>query len=1343
MANSIKGIFVAVELDQTALKKSIDEATKLLKKEFNDTKEVLDESLNINGDKLKTKFKDIAQSIATIQNELKSSGVGRSFFSTALSESTELQTQIDIIAKNAGVSSEKIASSFARAFDASNIENTIKAFNRYVRLLGLSNEEAIKHAKELGIVGEALEKISSKYKVDQPVINIPVDQEIEKTKNSLITMSRLMHEIQNGFMSPSGKNIFSEAISESKELSSAITDIATKSSVSADKLRSNFAKAMETTKVDEMVSSFNNYVRLLGLSNKEAIEHAKELGITGEALDRITQKYNKLNAVSGGESFMTSLKNMVTTGNMMAALQASIATLGANLSIAGGVELGKSMVTTTIQVDSLRTAFEAIYKDGVRANAELDFIRQTTNELGLEFYSTAEAAKGFFAAAQTSDLKNDAEEIFHAFSSAISALKMTDEKGASVFLAISQMLSKGKISAEEMRQQLAEHLPGAVQMLASAMGVSLQKLDKMFESGEVGLENLVLLAREVEKVYGEAGAKAGDALLGQLNKLRSEWTDFKASFVNSDEVTTLIKNVRSAVSSLKDNIDNIKIGLTAVTAGFGAAFSVGVLKGASTALLGIYNLVKETTKELRSGAAASAAFSAGLKASNMSFIGLAGTIGALVTIGTTLWQVWNKGTEKAKYSADDFRNGVNGLSDSFDNLSEKANKSTKDIQNLMKTRLQAQIDQLKGEFQETVNSLPNLADAIRGTAHTTDLYWMLGKAGDVSLGDWQKQQSVIRGVADEFDNLFAMIKDGQTDLDYIPSYLEDIKLKLKNAGLEGSEAWTIANNAMLIFSNSAIELPNKIQALQSAMGGLVQVAKQLENTNPFQLFGNANDLKLENLKKEVALSGDKELSTVVNYLTSGNVKNREGKKPEIDADLLKGAIEVYKSSGLDLKNFLQKQFGLTEDITDELERQTVLNKRLEDQRKSGSKSLSNRVRLEEDYAATLSGLMAKYNEMQKFQGLPMDSLERSLVEVDIRATELDTKLEKLKNKMVKDKVDPKTMSLIELYSKKVNEGEKQEDLAKTYQSFVEQAKSAWNEVAEANGLTNQIILDDTQKTYDDMEKALNKMYAMGRITAEEYAAYMIGINEQVARKKLELDKSWEAGLKQGAQDMKDEVSDYAKQWADVGKSAFTDLGNALADFATNTKKSWKDLGDAFSDLAQSILNNITKIATQTMASNLYSGLFGGASGDGLLSGFVSSLGSLFFADGGVMPTGTLSAYSNGVYSSPTYFSMTGAQRFAKGGVFGEAGPEAIMPLTTMPNGRLGVAATGMGGDVQINIINSTGEKVSTRQSNSSSGGKTIDVMIGDVVAKQMSTPGTKLNRSVSAQTGAKQQVVRR
>ena len=50
---------------------------------------------------------------------------------------------------------------------------------------------------------------------------------------------------------------------------------------------------------------------------------------------------------------------------------------------------------------------------------------------------------------------------------------------------------------------------------------------------------------------------------------------------------------------------------------------------------------------------------------------------------------------------------------------------------------------------------------------------------------------------------------------------------------------------------------------------------------------------------------------------------------------------------------------------------------------------------------------------------------------------------------------------------------------------------------------------------------------------------------------------------------------------------------------------------------------------------------------------------------------SLSAYSGGVYSTPQYFA------FAKGaGVFGEAGPEAIMPLTRGADGSLGVRAVG-------------------------------------------------------------------
>lgn len=72
---------------------------------------------------------------------------------------------------------------------------------------------------------------------------------------------------------------------------------------------------------------------------------------------------------------------------------------------------------------------------------------------------------------------------------------------------------------------------------------------------------------------------------------------------------------------------------------------------------------------------------------------------------------------------------------------------------------------------------------------------------------------------------------------------------------------------------------------------------------------------------------------------------------------------------------------------------------------------------------------------------------------------------------------------------------------------------------------------------------------------------------------------------------------------------------------------------------------------------------------GTVGGWIS--GAVANAKGGVYTSANLSAYSNTIVDTPTYFA------FAKGaGLMGEAGPEAIMPLTRAADGSLGVRAIG-------------------------------------------------------------------
>ncbi|SFI38385.1 phage tail tape measure protein [Jannaschia pohangensis] len=114
------------------------------------------------------------------------------------------------------------------------------------------------------------------------------------------------------------------------------------------------------------------------------------------------------------------------------------------------------------------------------------------------------------------------------------------------------------------------------------------------------------------------------------------------------------------------------------------------------------------------------------------------------------------------------------------------------------------------------------------------------------------------------------------------------------------------------------------------------------------------------------------------------------------------------------------------------------------------------------------------------------------------------------------------------------------------------------------------------------------------------------------------------------------------------------------------------LSDALTNLTRSMIN-----ATYNTAMKPVSQAFGGLLASGLNAVLPFENGGSF-AQGRVMPFAR-----GGIVSSPTTFPMRGAT-----GLMGEAGPEAIMPLTRGPDGRLGVQTHGGGGtsvSVQMNI----------------------------------------------------------
>lgn len=194
---------------------------------------------------------------------------------------------------------------------------------------------------------------------------------------------------------------------------------------------------------------------------------------------------------------------------------------------------------------------------------------------------------------------------------------------------------------------------------------------------------------------------------------------------------------------------------------------------------------------------------------------------------------------------------------------------------------------------------------------------------------------------------------------------------------------------------------------------------------------------------------------------------------------------------------------------------------------------------------------------------------------------------------------------------------------------------------------------------------------------------------------------WQNGAIRAMEDYATSGRNVAEQTANAFTRAFSGMEDALVNFTMTGKADFKSM-------AESIIADLIRI--QIRAAMVQA--LGGSDGSGGWLGTLINAGMAWFtggstatasggnagqgiqirersAKGNVYDSPSLSMYRNQVLASPTLFA------FARGGVpggnvglMGEAGPEAIMPLTRGPDGNLGVRAHGAGGGVmKVEIIN--------------------------------------------------------
>ncbi|HAT4383516.1 TPA: phage tail tape measure protein [Citrobacter freundii] len=185
---------------------------------------------------------------------------------------------------------------------------------------------------------------------------------------------------------------------------------------------------------------------------------------------------------------------------------------------------------------------------------------------------------------------------------------------------------------------------------------------------------------------------------------------------------------------------------------------------------------------------------------------------------------------------------------------------------------------------------------------------------------------------------------------------------------------------------------------------------------------------------------------------------------------------------------------------------------------------------------------------------------------------------------------------------------------------------------------------------------------------------------------------WMSGVSRGYANWFDEISNVSGTVSDGVKTTLDSAFGNVTSMLEGNKVSWKSWGISVLQIIEKValqMAVVSEMGGASFGSGIFGSLigsvgsfFGGGAGASASTGTaVSSYGSSFQfnAKGGVYDSPSLSAFSNGIVRNPTMFA------FAKGGagIMGEAGPEAIMPLTRAPDGSLGVRAVGGGGGQSV------------------------------------------------------------
>ncbi len=282
------------------------------------------------------------------------------------------------------------------------------------------------------------------------------------------------------------------------------------------------AKRAEAAAVQQATEARRSELAAIGpLTQAQANElraaenHAKALRVEAAAADQASQRARDLTQAHQG--------NAAATQQLGGRVQGLTQLLGQMAGALGAAFTFREFVTAAAQMEQLRSGLTAITQDSAKAGQDLEFVRVVANRIGADVTEVGKAFLGLAASTRGTAVEGEpTRQVFEAVATAMGKAGKSSAETSNALQALAQMASKGVVQSEELRGQLGEALPGALQAAAKGMGLTTEELMKLVEEGKITAQDIFpALAQGLNELYGSAP---------QAQTLSQEITNIKNAF---------------------------------------------------------------------------------------------------------------------------------------------------------------------------------------------------------------------------------------------------------------------------------------------------------------------------------------------------------------------------------------------------------------------------------------------------------------------------------------------------------------------------------------------------------------------------------------------------------------------------------------------------------------------------------------------------------------------------------------------------------------------------------------------------------------------------------------------